>query len=203
MYYLQSRYYDPEIGRFIIADVYAATGQGLIGNNMFVYCLNNPIIYVDNCGNIADCPPIIENGLNLPASGGVPVVIDGTTYYYASKYENGALYEYWFDANGNLIWGRHNTDHRKPWKHTNPHDHQGGKDDDGNNTLINGPQPVDDKFQAPDQSVYYKENENVMGYVAVTVVAGVAVYQLAKWAIATIFAPVTGGASYVVAAIAP
>ena len=42
LYYLQSRYYDPELGRFINADIYAATGQGLLGNNMFAYCGNNP-----------------------------------------------------------------------------------------------------------------------------------------------------------------
>lgn len=30
-YYLQSRYYDPAIGRFINADAYASTGQGFIG----------------------------------------------------------------------------------------------------------------------------------------------------------------------------
>ena len=50
MYYLQSRYYDPSIGRFINADSYASTGQGVLGHNMFAYCLNNPVIYSDNCG---------------------------------------------------------------------------------------------------------------------------------------------------------
>ncbi len=53
LYYLQSRYYDPEICRFINADTYAATGQGLIGNNMFVYCLNNPANFVDRAGTNA------------------------------------------------------------------------------------------------------------------------------------------------------
>ena len=43
-YYLQSRYYDPAIGRFINADSYASTGQGILGNNMFAYCLNNPVL---------------------------------------------------------------------------------------------------------------------------------------------------------------
>ena len=47
LYYLQSRYYDPELGRFINADSYISTGQGLLGNNMFAYCLNNPISYID------------------------------------------------------------------------------------------------------------------------------------------------------------
>ena len=49
-YYLQSRYYDPEIARFLNADSYASTGQGVLGNNMFAYCLNNPIIYTDTTG---------------------------------------------------------------------------------------------------------------------------------------------------------
>lgn len=49
-YYLQSRYYNPEIGRFINADAYISTGQGLIGYNMFAYCNNNPINYYDSTG---------------------------------------------------------------------------------------------------------------------------------------------------------
>jgi len=47
---LQSRYYDPEMGRFINADSYASTGQGVLGNNMFAYCLNNPANYYDDNG---------------------------------------------------------------------------------------------------------------------------------------------------------
>ena len=50
LYYLQSRYYDPQVGRFLNADALVATGQGLVGNNMFVYCLNNPISFVDSSG---------------------------------------------------------------------------------------------------------------------------------------------------------
>ena len=46
-YYLQSRYYDPEICRFINADSYASTGQSYLGYNMFAYCANNPIAYTD------------------------------------------------------------------------------------------------------------------------------------------------------------
>ncbi len=49
-YYLQSRYYDPTVGRFLNADVYVATGQGIVGNNMFAYCNNNPVMYVDKTG---------------------------------------------------------------------------------------------------------------------------------------------------------
>ena len=50
LYYLQSRYYDPVIGRFINADAYVSTGQGILGNNMFAYCNNNPINRIDKSG---------------------------------------------------------------------------------------------------------------------------------------------------------
>ena len=43
LYFLQSRYYDPELGRFVNADAFASTGQGILGNNMFAYCGNNPV----------------------------------------------------------------------------------------------------------------------------------------------------------------
>ena len=43
-YYLQSRYYDPAISRFLNADGYAVTGEGdVLGYNMFAYCNNDPI----------------------------------------------------------------------------------------------------------------------------------------------------------------
>ena len=50
MYYLQSRYYDPTIGRFINADAFISTGQGFLGWNMFTYCLNNPVMLSDHSG---------------------------------------------------------------------------------------------------------------------------------------------------------
>ena len=50
-YYLNSRYYDPAVGRFINPD--AAIGQvgNIKGNNMFTYALNNPVMYSDLTGN--------------------------------------------------------------------------------------------------------------------------------------------------------
>lgn len=54
LYYLQSRYYDPAIGRFVNADNFVSTGQGIIGNNMFGYCGNNPIINIDADGKAFD-----------------------------------------------------------------------------------------------------------------------------------------------------
>ena len=51
LYYLQSRYYDPVIGRFINLDAYVSTGQGILGNNMFTYCGNNPVNRTDCSGH--------------------------------------------------------------------------------------------------------------------------------------------------------
>ena len=54
LYYVSSRYYDPKICRFINADAFASTGQGIIGNNMFAYCGNNPVTRVDIGGYFWD-----------------------------------------------------------------------------------------------------------------------------------------------------
>ena len=41
------------MGRFLNADAFASTGQGILGNNMFLYCLNNPGNYIDSAGTDA------------------------------------------------------------------------------------------------------------------------------------------------------
>ena len=51
-YYLQSRYYDPVIGRFVNADGYASTGEGFLGYNMFAYCNNDPVNATDSTGEM-------------------------------------------------------------------------------------------------------------------------------------------------------
>ena len=54
-YYLQSRYYDSETSRFINADAYLIAGDDLIqGTNMYAYCYNNPVYYLDSTG----CEPL-------------------------------------------------------------------------------------------------------------------------------------------------
>lgn len=50
-YYLQSRYYDPVTHRFLNADAFTSTGQGILGNNMFAYCENNPVCCSDPTGH--------------------------------------------------------------------------------------------------------------------------------------------------------
>ena len=51
-YYLQSRYYDPGICRFISADSQiAGVGGNVLGYNQFAYCFNNPVNMSDDTGN--------------------------------------------------------------------------------------------------------------------------------------------------------
>ena len=54
-YYLQSRYYNPTWGRFISADEtsYLGVGNDILSYNLFAYCANNPIMYVDPTGTFS------------------------------------------------------------------------------------------------------------------------------------------------------
>ena len=52
LYYLQSRYYNPETCRFVNADgQMAGIGGDVVGVNLYAYCGNNPINRFDPAGN--------------------------------------------------------------------------------------------------------------------------------------------------------
>ena len=54
LYYLNSRYYDPQIGRFINADDISILSEGkdfFNGLNLYAYCGNNPVNNTDESGN--------------------------------------------------------------------------------------------------------------------------------------------------------
>jgi RHS repeat-associated protein len=88
LYYLQSRYYNPAMGRFINADDYPSTGQGLTGNNMFAYCGNNPISRADDSGEF----------WNIVIGAVVGTVVSGLVSIATQVIENKG-----FD---NINWGR-------------------------------------------------------------------------------------------------
>ncbi len=51
MYWLTTRFYDPEIGRFINADT--QLNEGMLGNNVYAYCCNDPVNGHDPMGTCA------------------------------------------------------------------------------------------------------------------------------------------------------
>ncbi len=111
-YYLGSRYYIPIFGRFLSADIYADTGMGVVGSNMYAYCLNNPINYIDPLGQSA--ATILASILGI---GALPV---GATTAYVVAYNtmlcvrlfqwsfthktNDAHYEFSSSSIGNKNW---------------------------------------------------------------------------------------------------
>ena len=51
LYFLQTRYYDPEIGRFLtIDDTEYLAPETINGLNLYAYCLNNPVMRTDSQG---------------------------------------------------------------------------------------------------------------------------------------------------------
>jgi RHS repeat-associated protein len=68
LYYLNSRYYSPEIGRFINADGLLGPVGDILGHNVYAYCVNNPVMYTDSDGYLS------EKGLLQFLSGAMIVV---------------------------------------------------------------------------------------------------------------------------------
>ena len=80
LYYLMSRYYDPQVGRFINADgIKHIDPRIIVGLNLYAYCCNNPIMNTDPLGT--------DGGnwwkwaiLGLAAAVSVAAVVVGTIY---------------------------------------------------------------------------------------------------------------------------
>ena len=51
LYYLNSRYYSPELCRFLNADSYIKVDNVYLSYNLYIYANNNPINYLDTSGN--------------------------------------------------------------------------------------------------------------------------------------------------------
>ena len=54
LYYLRSRYYNPSWKRFINADKIQVSARSLFQQTLFIYCLNNPLIFMDSTGCFAN-----------------------------------------------------------------------------------------------------------------------------------------------------
>ena len=58
--YLRARYYDPSIGRFISRDSYTGDNIDPLSLNLYTYCLNNPMHFVDENGHWPSLSKIIK-----------------------------------------------------------------------------------------------------------------------------------------------
>ena len=81
LYYLNSRYYDPSIGRFINADdISYIQPTDINGLNLFAYCGNNPVMHTDPTGNfVLSLMALILIGFGVSAaiSAGASIISQG------------------------------------------------------------------------------------------------------------------------------
>ncbi|NLU49372.1 MAG: RHS repeat-associated core domain-containing protein, partial [Syntrophomonadaceae bacterium] len=49
--YLRARYYDPVVGRFLTEDTLFGELDDPLSQNLYLYCANNPVVYVDPTGH--------------------------------------------------------------------------------------------------------------------------------------------------------
>ena len=84
LYYLNSRYYDPEVGRFISPDsVDYLAPESINGLNLYAYCLNNPVMHTDPSGNSFLIPFLVAmlvGGLVKGVIAAVNTANDGGTF---------------------------------------------------------------------------------------------------------------------------
>ena len=105
LYYLNSRYYDPEIGRFINIDeitVLDVTNIALNGINLYAYCLNNPVNEVDESGYILAwlLGLLISAIVVAVVNTAVQLVSDVVNYAFTGKWNSS-----WEDYVGAFIGG--------------------------------------------------------------------------------------------------
>jgi len=82
LYYLNARYYDAKIARFLTEDTYTGRQNDPLSLNLYTYCMNNPIIYVDPTGNVPDQFVTADGNVNINSG-------KGTDKNY-SVYNNGS-----------------------------------------------------------------------------------------------------------------
>lgn len=112
-YYLQSRYYDPVVSRFINADRYASTGDGLLSYNMFAYCSNNPVNYSDPSGEaVNNRPMFINDGGSAvrPAGGKYGIATEVSTITSVPRSQKGFGYsKTWYRETGTSSYVKGNS----------------------------------------------------------------------------------------------
>jgi len=141
LYYCQSRYYDPQVGRFINADGYiGGVGGDIRGYNLFAYCMNNPVNMNDSNGN---WPNLIKNVvdvvkkitssvINAVAPKSIPSIVKTSKNDFPITGDPGSdrilpnpdgtpKQKRWYGPDGNVVRDR---DYNHPGDMPFPHDHE-------------------------------------------------------------------------------
>ena len=115
-YYCNSRYYDPEIGRWINTDaVIAGVGGDVKGYNLFAYCMNNPVNMSDPSGGWPSWNDIkvgfkkvvnwVDNNIIQPVVGFVEDVVEDFDNYDSNNQSEDVVFSsnYFSNYNGALV----------------------------------------------------------------------------------------------------
>jgi RHS repeat-associated protein len=112
-YYLNSRYYNPEIGRFINTDGMLGEMGDIPSTNMYAYCANNPVMNVDPSGESAILAiAILAIMLFTPFGGALAqVATSAVSYVSMAAFALGDL----ATNSGNGAWANMNRIHWNPF----------------------------------------------------------------------------------------
>ncbi len=79
LYFLKTRYYDPEIGRFMtIDDLSYLDSESINGLNLYAYCLNNPVMLTDEMGCAPEWWQWLVAGIAIAGAITISVLTMGT-----------------------------------------------------------------------------------------------------------------------------
>ena len=147
LYYLNSRYYDPETCRFLNADnAISGTGESIQGYNLFAYCFNNSVNMADSSGHwpqwLKNIASSVKNVVDSTINGIKSVVASISNTLNSSHDANrrpntgepGSTYRApngdtrTYGPDGNPLHDYDHDDHGNPANH--PHDENGGHNHD-------------------------------------------------------------------------
>ena len=147
LYYLNSRYYDPQTYRFLNADnAISGTGESIQGYNLFAYCFNNSVNMADSSGHwpqwLKNIASSVKNVVDSTINGIKSVVASISNTLNSSHDANrrpntgepGSTYRApngdtrTYGPDGNPLHDYDHDDHGNPANH--PHDENGGHNHD-------------------------------------------------------------------------
>ncbi|QUI22057.1 RHS repeat-associated core domain-containing protein [Vallitalea pronyensis] len=87
-YYLRARYYNPGVGRFITENSYWGSMDDPLSLNLYTYCKNNPVAYIDPSGHFALAPliPVADEALKAAVIYGGAALATGIAAKEAGEY---------------------------------------------------------------------------------------------------------------------